>query len=68
MIQPFEGIEVQTRAPSTVEFLDHLRRLVIDESLTARQNLLEQWSQPLSTRVRQGRAIEGLRVVQVRQV
>ncbi len=49
------------------EFLDYLRRLVIDEALTAKQNLLELWSQPLATRVRQGRAIEGLRVVKVGQ-
>jgi hypothetical protein len=49
------------------EFLDRLRRLVIDEALTAKQNLLELWSQPLAARVRQGRAIEGLRVVKVGQ-
>ena len=48
-------------------FLDHLRRLVLDEALTAKQNLMELWSQPLASRVRQGRAIEGLRVVRVSQ-
>jgi hypothetical protein len=34
------------------EFLDRLRRLVIDEALTAKQNLLELWSQPLAAAVR----------------
>ena len=49
------------------EFLDRLRRPVINEALTAKQNLLELWSQPLAARVQQGRAIEGLRVVKVGQ-
>lgn len=49
------------------EFLENLRRLVIAESLTAQQNLQEVWSQPLAARVRQGRAIESLRVVKIRQ-
>lgn len=48
------------------EFLDRLRRLVLDEALTTKQNLLEVWSQPLANRVRQGRAIEGLRITKVR--
>ncbi len=44
-------------------FLDNLRRMVLHEAITAREQLTEQWSQPLDVRVRKGRAIEGLTVV-----
>jgi DNA replication ATP-dependent helicase Dna2 len=50
---------------TTGAFLDQLRRLVLDESITAKQQLLELWSEPLATRVAQGRAIEGLRIAKV---
>jgi DNA replication ATP-dependent helicase Dna2 len=46
-------------------FLDQLHRLVLDETITAKRELLELWNQPLATRVAQGRAIEGLRVAKV---
>ena len=46
-------------------FLDNLHRLVLDETITAKRELLELWGQPLSTRVALGRAIEGLRAVKV---
>ena len=59
--------EMKPNEKAIGEFLDHLRRLVLEEALTAKQNLTELWSQPLASRVRQGRAIEGLRVVRVSQ-
>ncbi len=57
--------EAKSKDKAIGEFLDHLRRLVLDEALTAKQNLTELWSQPLAARVRPGRAVEGLRVVTV---
>ena len=46
-------------------FLDELRSLVVAEAITAREDLTEQWSKSLATRVARGRAIEGLRVVSI---
>lgn len=46
-------------------FLKGLRRLVLDEAATARQNIHSTWSKPVATRVSEGRAIEGVRVVSI---
>ncbi|CAG0937035.1 hypothetical protein TFLX_05939 [Thermoflexales bacterium] len=54
-----------TMERAAAAFLDQLRRLVLDETITAKRQLLELWSQPLHTRVAQGHAIEGLRIVNV---
>ncbi len=43
-------------------FLDRLRRLVLDERETTRQETFRIWSQPLPVRVAQGRAIEGVSI------
>jgi hypothetical protein len=47
------------------EFLRQLRWLVLDEADNVRQQLFQIWSRPLATRVAEGHAIEGVRVVQV---
>jgi DNA replication ATP-dependent helicase Dna2 len=47
-------------------FLKGLRRLVLDEADTVRQNIFKTWSMPLAARVGDGRAIEGVRIVDVR--
>jgi DNA replication ATP-dependent helicase Dna2 len=54
--------------PSSEEmayFLKGLRRLVLDEADTVRQNIHTVWSKPVAARVSEGRAIEGVRVVKV---
>src|SRR5215207_7897973 len=47
------------------DFLQHLRRLVLDETASVRQQIFQTWSKPVATRVAEGLAIEGVRVVQV---
>jgi DNA replication ATP-dependent helicase Dna2 len=47
------------------DFLRQLRRLVLDETASARQQIFQTWSKPVPTRVAEGLAIEGVRVVQV---
>jgi DNA replication ATP-dependent helicase Dna2 len=44
-------------------FLRGMRRLVLDEAATVRQQIHTSWSRPLAARVAEGRAIEGVRVV-----
>lgn len=46
-------------------FLAGMRRLVLDEAATVRQNIHTLWRQPLAARVSDGRAIDGVRVVRV---
>jgi hypothetical protein len=46
-------------------FLRQLRRLVLDETASVRQQISQVWSKPLPSRVAEGLAIEGVRVVRV---
>lgn len=46
-------------------FLSQLRRLVLDETATVRQQIFQVWSKPISERVAEGLALEGIRVVRV---
>ena len=50
---------------ATAAFLDQLRRLVQAETIVATEQLQELWRLPLPTRVSQGRAIAGLRLVSI---
>lgn len=50
---------------SSADFLRRLRRLVLDEADSQRQQILQTWSKPVSERVAQGDAIEGVQVVSV---
>lgn len=50
---------------SPADFLRQLRRLVLDEADSARQQLFQIWSRPLAERVADGNAIEGVQVVRV---
>ncbi|MCS7289136.1 MAG: AAA domain-containing protein [Roseiflexus sp.] len=50
---------------SPAEFLRRLRRLVIDEAESVRQQLLQIWSKPVAVRVAEGYAIEGVQIVRV---
>lgn len=47
------------------DFLHHLRRLVLDETASVRQQIFHIWSKPVQARVADGLAIEGVRIVQV---
>ena len=47
---------------STADFLDRLRRFVLNETNAQRSALEFQWSRPLGERVAKGWAIEGVRV------
>jgi DNA replication ATP-dependent helicase Dna2 len=55
----------QPSSEEMAKFLKNLRRLVLDEAATVRQNIHQVWSKPIATRVSEGRAIEGVRVVNV---
>src|SRR6266542_3254211 len=46
-------------------FLRQLRRLVLDETESVRQQIFHVWSKPVPARVAEGLAIEGVRVVHV---
>jgi DNA replication ATP-dependent helicase Dna2 len=46
-------------------FLRQLRRLVLDETESVRQQIFQVWSKPVPARVADGLAIEGVRVVHV---
>ncbi|MGQ9549256.1 MAG: DEAD/DEAH box helicase [Roseiflexus sp.] len=50
---------------SSADFLRRLRRLVLDEAESERQQIVQTWSKPISERVTQGDAIEGVQVVSV---
>jgi len=51
-------------APSALlDFVEQLRRLVLDESAATRQNIYRIWSKPIPSRVAEGHAIEGIRFV-----
>lgn len=50
---------------SPADFLRQLRRLVLDEADSARQQLAQIWSRPLVARVADGDAIEGVQIVRV---
>jgi DNA replication ATP-dependent helicase Dna2 len=55
--------------PSSEEmawFLKGLRRLVLDEAASVRQNIHQEWTKPVATRVSEGRAIEGVWIVDVK--
>jgi hypothetical protein len=58
-----------TKAPLSAEalgdFLHQLRRLVLDETATVRQQIFLVWSKSVPARVADGLAIEGVRVVRV---
>jgi DNA replication ATP-dependent helicase Dna2 len=58
-----------TKAPLSAEalgdFLHQLRRLVLDETASVRQQIFQTWSKPVPARVAAGLAIEGVRVVRV---
>jgi DNA replication ATP-dependent helicase Dna2 len=58
-----------TKAPLSSEalgdFLHQLRRLVLDETASVRQQIFQAWSKPVPARVADGLAIEGVRVVSV---
>src|SRR6266487_550408 len=58
-----------TKAPLSAEalgdFLHQLRRLVLDETASVRQQIFQTWSKPVPARVAAGLAIEGVRIVQV---
>lgn len=47
-------------------FLEGLRTLVMDETATQKQNIHQTWSKPVASRVSDGRAIEGVRVADIR--
>jgi DNA replication ATP-dependent helicase Dna2 len=47
------------------DFLHQLRRLVLDETASVRQQVFQTWSKPVPVRVAAGLAIEGVRIVQV---
>jgi DNA replication ATP-dependent helicase Dna2 len=47
------------------DFLRQLRRLVLDETESVRQQIFQVWSRPVSARVAEGLALEGVRVVRV---
>ena len=51
----------------TREFLDQLRRLVLDEATTTKQTIYRIWSKPIPTRVAEGHAIEGVRIAHLDQ-
>lgn len=48
-------------------FLNGLRKLVEDETVTARENVYHTWSKPLRARVAEGRAVDELRLVHVQR-
>jgi DNA replication ATP-dependent helicase Dna2 len=50
---------------ATGGFLRQLRRLVLDEADSARQQIFQLWGKSVAARVAEGFAIEGVRVVQV---
>jgi DNA replication ATP-dependent helicase Dna2 len=50
---------------SSADFLRRLRRLVLDEADSQRQQIVQTWSKPISERVAQGDAIEGVQVVSI---
>src|SRR5262249_35307425 len=47
------------------DFLRQLRRLVLDETESVRQQIFQVWSKPVPVRVAEGLALEGVRVVRV---
>ena len=47
------------------DFLLQLRRLVLDETASTRQQIFQVWSKPVAERVAEGLALEGVRIVQV---
>jgi DNA replication ATP-dependent helicase Dna2 len=55
----------QPSSEAMARFLKGLRRLVLDEAATVRQNTQQVWSKPIATRVADGRAIEGVRIAGV---
>jgi DNA replication ATP-dependent helicase Dna2 len=55
----------QPSSEEMARFLKGLRRLVLDEAATVRQNIQKMWSKPIATRVSEGRAIEGVRIVDI---
>jgi DNA replication ATP-dependent helicase Dna2 len=59
------AISNQPPSEDMARFLKGLRRLVLDEAAAARQNIHTAWSKPIATRVADGRAIEGVRIVGV---
>lgn len=59
-----------TNKPTPTEmavFLQSLRRTVVDEASTQRQQVLKTWNQPLPARVAEGRAIEGVQILDIRE-
>jgi DNA replication ATP-dependent helicase Dna2 len=49
------------RTPGQTQFLSRLRRFVLDERDAQRQQIEKEWSKPLTERVADGLAIEGVR-------
>src|SRR5258706_8628542 len=54
-----------TRDAELGDFLRQLRRLVLDETESVRQQIFQVWSRPVPARVADGLALEGMRVVRV---
>lgn len=52
-------------ASDAKQFLDRLRRLILDEAGTARYTVERLWSKPIATRVAEGHAIEGVRIQRI---
>lgn len=48
-------------------FLSSLRKTVVDEATTQRQQVLQVWKKPLPVRVAEGRAIEGVQILDIRE-
>jgi DNA replication ATP-dependent helicase Dna2 len=64
--RPMEHADSDNLRPlSQGVFLRELYRLVLDEAATVRQQIFQVWSKPVSARVAEGLAIEGLRIIRV---
>ena len=48
-------------------FLSSLRKTVVDEATTQRQQVLQVWKKPLPVRVSEGQAIEGVQILDIRE-
>ena len=61
----YAEISDQPSSEKMARFLRGLRRLVLDEATTVRQNIHAVWSKPIATRVSEGRAIKGVQIVNI---
>src|SRR4051794_17857932 len=62
---PSQARAVHMPTSAMGDFLHQLRRLVLDETASVRQQIFQTWSKAVSARVAAGLAIEGVRIVEV---